>query len=167
MTMYQSEFTVRYSEKLPIGCQGVTMVDHEGFANIYINPKYDHGHQASAFKHEFSHVENDDAFNDDSLEIIEARAAGTLPGPKQYADEDPLLPEDLSVVARMRAWLLWGILPDDEIWVSFSRAYRTELIKDRCVGRWANRRKKPNPPHLSRLIRRLYAESFAIDTSRK
>ena len=165
--MSDGEYNVTFVDHKNTRIRGSVFISEDGFANIFINPRLDLERQMRTFAHEMVHLENDDAYNQDDIRIIEARANGRLPDPEANAVEDALLPEDFSVVARMRAWLWWGILPGDEIWVNFSRAYRAELIKDRCVGHWANRHKQPNPPHLSRLIRRLYAESFAVNTRRE
>ena len=165
--MSRSEVVSARLVALPYPVHGLTVVDDYGEPMIYLNARHSAEQHQLTYEHEIRHLQSDDFYNSFSISEVEAGAGAPSSDPLPNANEDALLPEDLSVIARMRAWLWWGIRPDDEIWANFSRAYRAELIKDRCVGRWANRRRKPNPPHLSRLIRRLYAESFAIDTSRK
>lgn len=151
---------------LPYSIRGMSAVDDNGDPMIYLNARHTAEQHLRTYDHELHHLQGDDFYNSLSIWEVETAAGTPSPDPVPKAEEDTLLPEDLAVVARMRAWLWWGIRPDDAIWADFSRAYRTELIKAHQVGRWANRRRKPNPPHLSKLIRRLYAESFTADEGR-
>ena len=71
--------TVRLID-LPVECNGMVSLSPDGHYNIYLNARLDHETQRKKFQHEVAHIENDDFFNDDPIEVIEARADG-LPAP--------------------------------------------------------------------------------------
>ena len=71
--------TVRLID-LPVECDGMVSLSPDGHFNIYLNARLDHETQRKKFQHEVAHIENDDFFNDDPIEVVEARADG-LPAP--------------------------------------------------------------------------------------
>lgn len=71
--------TVRIVD-LPVECGGMVSLSPDGHYNIYLNAQLDHETQRKKFQHEIAHIENNDFFNDDPIEVVEARADG-LPAP--------------------------------------------------------------------------------------
>ena len=61
---------------LPPGIGGAVMEDEDGFVSIYVNARHGHYAQLDDLDHEIAHIENDDLHNDDSIEVVEARADG-------------------------------------------------------------------------------------------
>lgn len=142
---------MRYADELPIGCHGVTVVDHEGFANIYLNPKYDQGHQEAAFRHEVAHVANNDAFNEDSLEVIEARAKGALP---------PLPPGEVYAAFLERSYArgleLFGLQRNDPFWPKLFDIWDFRTHKDRYEGVIANGIDRYNRRQTGHMVNRIF-----------
>ena len=69
------DYYIRYIN-LPHTVKGVTVLDADGFCNVYINARLSLSCQQEALEHEIRHITNDDFFNGDTLEDIEARANG-------------------------------------------------------------------------------------------
>lgn len=65
------EYCIRYIN-LPCAVNGVTVMDEEGFFNIYINARLDYYQQRKAIRHEFTHIVRGDFFREDKLEKIES-----------------------------------------------------------------------------------------------
>ena len=61
---------------LPAAVGGLVAVDEDGFNNIYINARWGYKGQRRAYKHEVTHIDNDDAHNADDIRTVEARAGG-------------------------------------------------------------------------------------------
>ena len=65
------EYYIRYAD-LPCRVNGITVMDRDGFFNIYINSRLDYYHQQKAIQHELTHVARGDFFREGSLEEIES-----------------------------------------------------------------------------------------------
>lgn len=65
------DYCIRYVD-LPCRLNGVTVMDGDGFFNIYINARLDYYHQQKAIQHELTHVARGDFFKNSSLEEIES-----------------------------------------------------------------------------------------------
>jgi hypothetical protein len=65
------EYYIRYID-LPCRVKGVTVMDEEGFFNVYINAKLSYKCQWQTIKHELTHIQRGDFFKADKLERIEA-----------------------------------------------------------------------------------------------
>lgn len=63
-------YCIRYVD-LPCRVNGVTVMDREGFFNIYINARLDYYQQQKAIRHEFTHIVRGDFFREDELEDVE------------------------------------------------------------------------------------------------
>ena len=63
-------YFIRYID-LPCCVNGVTVMDRDGFYNIYINARLDYPHQQQAIRHELTHISRGDFFREDKLERIE------------------------------------------------------------------------------------------------
>ena len=65
------DYCIRYIA-LPLTVHGMTVQDHDGFYNIYINNKQSIDAQNKAIQHEIKHILSDDFDNPNiPLEIIE------------------------------------------------------------------------------------------------
>jgi hypothetical protein len=64
------DYCIRYVD-LPCRVNGVTVMDKEGFFNIYINARLNYCSQQKAIRHEMTHVARGDFFREDVLEKIE------------------------------------------------------------------------------------------------
>jgi len=64
-------YCIRYIN-LPCRLSGVTVMDGEGFFNIYINSRLDYYHQQAAIQHEITHIIRGDFFREEKLEQIES-----------------------------------------------------------------------------------------------
>ena len=51
-------------QDLPIGINGMTILDSEGDYNVYINARLSHDGQVKAYDHEMTHIQRDDFYND-------------------------------------------------------------------------------------------------------
>lgn len=58
--------------ELPTAVKGVTVMDKDGFYNIYINSNLLYEEQKKAIAHEMAHIARGDFFNDGTLEEIES-----------------------------------------------------------------------------------------------
>lgn len=65
------DYCIRYVD-LPCRMNGMTVMDGDGFFNIYINSRLDYYHQQTAIRHELTHVTRGDFFRDEKLEEIES-----------------------------------------------------------------------------------------------
>jgi len=147
-------YTVRYSEALPLCCRGVTVVDHEGFANIYLNPRYDLGHQKAAIKHELAHVMNDDAYNQDSIPLIEARAAGILPQPSPPAQGYAAFLER----AYSRGLAFFGLQRDDPFWDKLFDIWDFRAHRDRYEGVIIDGVDRYSKRQAGQMVKRIFAQ---------
>lgn len=73
MKVPEEEYIVRLIE-LPYKVNGLTVCDENGFYNIYINSRLSLELQNKAYKHELSHIAEDDFYNDKPIELCEALA---------------------------------------------------------------------------------------------
>lgn len=64
-------YCIRYVD-LPCRVNGITVMDEEGFFNIYINDRLDYFQQQKAIFHELTHIARDDFFREEELEEIES-----------------------------------------------------------------------------------------------
>lgn len=69
--MIDGEFIVRMID-LPGSIGGAVRLSDDGFANIYINDKLSPEAKRRVFDHERKHIEENDFYNDKSIEDIEA-----------------------------------------------------------------------------------------------
>lgn len=65
------DYCIRYVD-LPCRVKGVTVMDEEGFFNVYINSRLSYDCQQKTIKHELTHIQRGDFFKADKLERIEA-----------------------------------------------------------------------------------------------
>mgnify|MGYP000845306567 CR=1 FL=1 len=64
------DYYIRYID-LPYRVKGVTVMDEEGFFNVYINARLSYDCQQKAIKHELTHIARGDFFRIEVLEKIE------------------------------------------------------------------------------------------------
>lgn len=64
------EYCVRYVE-LPLAVNGLTVLDADGFYNIYINAAHTREKQAQTLRHELRHVRRGDFFSRKPIEELE------------------------------------------------------------------------------------------------
>lgn len=64
------DFIVRYID-LPITVKGVTVMDCNGFYNIYINARLSFDAQKKAIAHEMEHIARGDFFSCGTLDDVE------------------------------------------------------------------------------------------------
>lgn len=65
------DYCIRYVD-FPCRVNGITVMDKDGFFNIYINSRLDYCQQQKAIQHEFTHIARGDFFRADELEKIES-----------------------------------------------------------------------------------------------
>lgn len=65
------DYIVRYID-LPITVKGITVMDINGFYNIYINARLSIDQQKKAIAHEMEHIARGDFFSHGTLEEIES-----------------------------------------------------------------------------------------------
>lgn len=68
-------YCVRLIE-LPEKVRGMTVVDADGFANIYLNARSSLAEQQKALRHELEHVRRDDVYSDVGIREVEGRMEG-------------------------------------------------------------------------------------------
>ena len=67
-----NDYIVRYIS-LPCTVKGVTVMDKDGFYNIYINSQLSFEEQKKAIRHELQHIDREDFYNMYvPLEVVEA-----------------------------------------------------------------------------------------------
>ena len=71
----EGEYTIRVMD-MPLTPPGFVMYDDDDHANVYLNARYNRETNKNTADHEMIHVINDDIHNDDSIEVVEARADG-------------------------------------------------------------------------------------------
>lgn len=64
------DYIVRYID-LPITVKGVTVMDYDGFYNIYINSRLSYEEQKKTIAHEMEHIVRGDFFSYATLEDVE------------------------------------------------------------------------------------------------
>ena len=65
-----------YLVKLPATVRGAVRIDNDGFASIYINDQLSPQAKKAAFLHEMRHLQNDDMYNDKSINEVEGLCQG-------------------------------------------------------------------------------------------
>lgn len=65
------DYIIRYVD-MPITVKGVTVMDADGFYNIYINSRLCYEEQKKATAHEMEHIARGDFFSYGSLEEVES-----------------------------------------------------------------------------------------------
>ena len=68
--MIDGEYCVRMID-FPGDIHGATRLSEDGFVNIYINDQLSPMGRRRAFDHEQRHIDNDDFYNDKSIQEIE------------------------------------------------------------------------------------------------
>ncbi|WP_413778097.1 hypothetical protein [Caproicibacterium sp. XB1] len=63
-------YCIRYID-LPCRVNGVTIMDRDGFFNVYINARLDYRCQQKAIQHELMHIARGDFFSEGELEQVE------------------------------------------------------------------------------------------------
>ena len=71
--MGEDEYRV-YMIPMPGDIRGVTSIDNDGFASIYINTNLSPEAARRTFKHEQNHVKNNDFYNDKDIMTVEQEA---------------------------------------------------------------------------------------------
>lgn len=66
----ERDYIVREIE-LPFEVKGIVTPNPDGTFSIYINSKLSPDQKEKALEHEVKHIENDDFYNDESIEEIE------------------------------------------------------------------------------------------------
>lgn len=87
--MTNDDYKVYYVSHKNTKIGGSVEVDADGFASIFINPRRSHLQQLKTLDHELRHLENDDLYNDDSIEVVETRAANKELLPPRVEDTPP------------------------------------------------------------------------------
>ena len=64
------DYIVRYID-LPITVKGATVMDYDGFYNIYINSRLSYEEQKKTIAHEMEHIVRGDFFSYATLEDVE------------------------------------------------------------------------------------------------
>lgn len=64
-----------YLVNLPTRVPGLLAVDEDGEPSIYLNARLTRVQHKRTYDHEVRHIQNDDAHNDDPVEVAEARAS--------------------------------------------------------------------------------------------
>jgi hypothetical protein len=60
---------------LPIGVDGITVLDENGDYNVYINDRLSCDAQAAAFRHEVEHIRQGHFYTVDDILMLEERAS--------------------------------------------------------------------------------------------
>jgi hypothetical protein len=58
--------------RLPYKVNGVTVEDEDGFYNVYINARLSYTAQREAIIHELTHIQRNDFYSEEKLELIES-----------------------------------------------------------------------------------------------
>lgn len=69
--MTDDEYSV-YLVKMPGTIKGAVRIDKDGYPSIYINDDLSPMAKRETLKHEIHHIENNDFFNDHTIEEVEA-----------------------------------------------------------------------------------------------
>lgn len=69
------DYVVRYLDFKSNAADGAIISCAEGIACIYINARASIRAQQDAFQHELEHLENDDLYSEEPVEVIEGRMA--------------------------------------------------------------------------------------------
>ncbi len=59
---------------LPVGVDGITVLDENGDYNVYLNDRLSFDAQAEAFRHEVEHIKQGHFYRFDDIRILEKRA---------------------------------------------------------------------------------------------
>lgn len=74
-------YYIRYID-LPCSINAMTVMDSDGFFNIYVNARLDYDSQQSAIKHEIAHIRQDDFYKSDApitqIENIDRKCPATI-----------------------------------------------------------------------------------------
>lgn len=69
-----NDIIIRMLGELPVETLGVTVLDHNGDYNIYLNPAYDEETLRKTVDHEVAHIQNGHFYREGSIEMMEAEA---------------------------------------------------------------------------------------------
>ena len=69
-----NDIIIRMLGELPVETLGVTVLDHNGDYNIYLNPAYDDETLRKTVDHEVAHIQYGHFYRDGSIEMMEAEA---------------------------------------------------------------------------------------------
>lgn len=64
------QYCIRYVD-LPYSINAMTILDENGFYNIYVNSRLNVDQQNKAVRHELCHIARDDFYSLESLEVVE------------------------------------------------------------------------------------------------
>ncbi len=59
---------------LPIGVDGITVLDENGDYNVYLNDRLSYDAQAEAFRHEVEHIKQGHFYKNEDIKKIESQA---------------------------------------------------------------------------------------------
>jgi hypothetical protein len=59
---------------LPIGVDGITVLDENGDYNVYLNDRLSYDAQAEAFRHEVEHIKQGHFYRYDDIKVLEEKA---------------------------------------------------------------------------------------------
>ena len=59
---------------LPVGIEGITVLDENGDYNVYLNDRLSYDAQAGAFRHEVEHIRQGHFYTYENIIILEERA---------------------------------------------------------------------------------------------
>lgn len=96
-----SQYIVRVIDHKDTAIRGATFVDNDGFANIFINSRISSYQQRKTFEHEIKHIEDNDFYNDKTIETVE-----NLPPTGMGSTEH----------IYRRGFDLYRLLPSDPFW---------------------------------------------------
>lgn len=130
--MTDGEYNVTFIDHKNTRIRGSIVINDDGFANIFINPRLDTDKQKKTFEHEMVHLEQDDAYNQDSLQTAEARASGLA----QKSEYEKRVEEYHAWLERIysRGLDLFGLERDDPFWEKLFDVWDFRTHKDRYEG---------------------------------
>lgn len=74
-------YYIRYID-LPCSINAMTIMDNDGFFNIYVNGRLDYDSQQIAIQHELNHIRRDDFYKSDvpinQIENIDRKCPATI-----------------------------------------------------------------------------------------
>ena len=59
---------------LPIGVNGLTVLDENGDYNVYLNDRLSYDGQANAFRHEVEHIKQGHFYRSEDIKLFEEQA---------------------------------------------------------------------------------------------
>ena len=121
--MTDGDYCIRLLDHPNTKIRGSVHIDEDGYANIYINPRISTDQQLKTLDHEMRHIQNDDAYNNDHIKLVENRAAGI-----ETSNQSPLQKY------YDRGLHYYGLKQDDPLWDNLFSVWYFRYHKDRYVG---------------------------------